>query len=137
MVKTHEWSHTSRGKALGLGASGKVPFREIPNITSISKFTAHDINTRGTGINKPRSGRPRKLSSRDIRHMIRYIRTNKYTRRVTLDFLKKEFFLNVHENTIRAALKEAGISHRIAQRRPFLNDHDKKRRIQFAKEHKD
>lgn len=137
MVKTHEWCPTSRGKALGLRASGKVPLREITNITGIPKSTAHDINTRGTGINKPRSGRPRKLSSRDIRHIIRYTRTDKYTCRVTLDGLKKQFSLDVHENTIRAALKEAGIYHRIARSRPFLNNRDKKRRLQFAKEHRD
>src|SRR4051812_35776287 len=100
MVKTHEWSPTSRGKALGLGASGKIPFQEITNITGIPKSTAHDINVRGTGINKPRSGRPRKLSSRDIRHIIQYIRTDKFTRRITLNGLKKKLSLNVYENTI-------------------------------------
>jgi len=137
MVKTHEWSPTSRGKALGVRASGRIPFREITNITGIPKSTAHDINIRGTGINKPRSGRPRKLASRDIRHIVRYIRTDKCTRRITLTGLKKQFSLDVHENTLRTALNEAGIHHRIARRRPFLNTRDQKRRLQFAREHKD
>lgn len=137
MVKTHEWSPTSRGKALGLHASGRIPFREITNITSIPKTTAQAINTRGTGINKPRSGRPKKLSSRDIRQIVRYIHTNKSTRRVTLKTLKNDFHLDVHENTLRAALKEAGLSHRVARHRPYLNKRDRCRRLKFAKEHKD
>lgn len=126
MGKTHEWSPTSRGKALGLRATGTIPLCEITNIIGIPKFTVDDISTCGTGINKPRSGHPRKLSSRDIRQLIRYIKTNKYTRRVFLNQLKKLFRLDVHENTIRAALKEHGIHHRVARHRPFLNNRDKK-----------
>ena len=136
MVKTHEWLPTSRGKALGLRALGKVPLQEITNITSIPKSTVQDINTRGTGINKPRSSRPRKLSSQDIRHIIRYIWTDRHTRRITLNSLKKVFSLNIHENTLRSALKEAGIQHRIARRRSFLNNHNKQQRLKFAREHK-
>src|SRR2546421_10668515 len=136
MVKTHEWSPTSWGKALGLRALGKVPLQEITNITGIPKSTVQDINTRGTGINKPHSSRPRKLSSRDIRHIIRYIRTDRHTRRITLNSLKKVFSLNIHENTLWSALKEAGIQHRIARRRPFLNNRNKQQRLKFAREHK-
>ena len=137
MVKTHEWSPTSHGKALGLHATGQISFREITNIINIPKTTAQAINARGTGINKPRSGRPKKLSSQDMCQIVRYIQSNKSTQRVTLATLKKDFHLNVHENTLRAALKETGIYHRVARRRPYLNKHDRHRRLKFAKEHKD
>ena len=50
--------------------------------------------------------------------------------------LKSIFSLDVHENTIRKALEEAGYHHRVARRRPFLNKRDRKRRLKFAKEHK-
>ena len=132
----NEWSPTSRGKALGLRASGKVPLQVITNITSIPKSTVQDINTRGTGINKPHSSRPRKLSSQDIRHIIQYIWTDRHTRRITLNSLKKVFSLNIHENTLQSALKEAGIQHRIARRHPFLNNYNKQQRLKFAREHK-
>src|SRR5271167_2861908 len=137
MVKTHEWSPTSRGKALGLHAARRIPFREITNITNIPKTTAQAINARGTGINKPRSERPKKLSSRDIRQIVRYIRSSESTQRVSLTTLKKDFHLDVHENTLRAALKEAGIYHRVARHRPYLNKRDRCRRLKFAKEHRD
>lgn len=137
MVKTHEWSPTSRGKALGLCAAGSHPLREITKIINIPKSTVGDIKTRGTGISKPRPGRPKKLSTRDIRQIIRYIRTNKSTRRITLTQLKKLFRLQVHEHTLRTALQKAGYHHRIARRRPYLNKRDRKRRLQFARQHKD
>lgn len=137
MGKTHEWSQTERGKALGLRADPNNSLQDITNIINIPKSTVRAINQRGTGISKPRPGRPKKLSSRDVRQIIRYIRTNKTTRRITLTRLKKLFHFYIHENTIRNALSKAGYHHRIARRRPYLNNRDRKRRLKFAKEHED
>lgn len=137
MMKTHEWSPTSRGKVLGLGADPRNSLQDITNIINIPKSTVSAIKSRGTGINKPRSGRPRKLSARDVRQIVRFLRTNRMTRRYGLQQLKKYFKLCVHENTIRNALQEAGYHHRVARRRPYLNKRDRKRRLKFAKEHKD
>src|SRR5437667_1634621 len=135
-MERHEWSPTERGKALGLCAAGRNSLQEITNIINIPKSTVHDIKTRGTGISKPRSGWPKKLSTRDIRQLIRYIRTNKSTRQITLTQLKKTFHLPVHENTIWNALQQAGYNHKVAQRRPYLNKCDRKR-LKFARQHKD
>ena len=121
MVKTHEWSPTSRGKVLGLSADPQNSLQDITNIVNIPKSTVGAIKSQGTGINKPRSGCPRKLSAHDIRQIVRFVRTNRTTCRYGLKQLKKHFKLNVHENTIRNALQEAGYHHRIARRRPYLN----------------
>src|SRR5579871_2786323 len=121
MSKTHEWSPTSQGKALGLRADRRNSFQDITNIINIPKSTVHDINKWGTGITKPRPGRPKKLSSRDVRQYIRYLRTNKFTHRISLSQLKKIFHLNVHECTIWRALQKASYHHRIARHRPYLN----------------
>src|SRR5208282_6279566 len=136
MGKTHEWSPTERGKALGLRADPNNSLQDIINIINIPKSTVRDINQRGTGISKPRPGRPKKLSSRDVRQIIRYIRTNKSTRRITLTRLKKLFHFHIHENTIRHVLQKAGYYRRVARRRPYLNKRDRKRRLKFAKEYK-
>jgi len=103
----------------------------------IPESTVHDINTRGTGINKARSDQPRKLSSGDIRQIIRYIRFNKTTRRLSLSALKRDLLLDVHEHTIRRALQQVGYYHRVAQQRPYLNKCDRSRRLKFAKQHRD
>src|SRR5579871_1662113 len=80
----HEWSPTSRGKALGLCAAGNHPLCEIMEIINIPKSTIGDIKTHGTGISKPRSGCPKKLSTCDIWQIIRYIHVNESTRRISL-----------------------------------------------------
>ena len=64
MGKTHEWSPTSRGKALGLRATGTIPLCEITNIIGIPKSTVDNINACGTGINKPVIN---PLAGRDLR----------------------------------------------------------------------
>ena len=102
MPKTHEWSPTSRGKALGLRADQRNSLQDISNIINIPKSTVYDINKRGTGITKPRPGRPRKISSRDVHQYIRYLRTNKFTRRTSLSQLKKIFNLDAHECDVSA-----------------------------------
>ena len=70
-VPTHEWSETERGMALGLCASKRFSLREITNIIGMPKSTVSDVNKRDTGKSKPRSGRPRKVSARDMRQIIR------------------------------------------------------------------
>src|SRR5208282_4932146 len=137
MGKTHEWSQTERDKALELRADPNNSLQDIINIINIPKSTVRAINQRGTGISKAHSGRPKKLSSRDVRQIIRYIRTNKSTRRITLTHLKKLFLFHIHENTIRNALQKTGYHHRITRHRPYLNKHDRKRRLKFVKKHKD
>src|SRR5208282_5983089 len=136
MGKTHEWSPTERGKALGLRADPDNSLQDITHIINIPKFTVHAINKRGTGINKPRPGRPKKLSSRDVRQIIRYIRTNKSTCRITLTRLKKLFHFHIHENITRHALQKIDYYRRIARCRSYLNKRDRKRRLKFAKEYK-
>jgi len=136
-MKRHEWSPTSRGKALGLCAAGTHPLREITQIINIPKSTVEDIETRGTGISKPRSGRPRKLSPHDIHQIIRHIRINKHTRRLSLSTLKNDLHLSVHKHTIHTALQKAGYFHRVARHHPYFNKLNRSQRLKFAKEHKD
>ena len=121
---------------MGLRVDPDNSLQDIINIINIPKSIVHAINRWGTDINKPHPGRPKKLSSRDIHQIIRYIRTNKSTRRITLTRIKKLFHFHIHENIIRHALQKAGYYQRITRRRPYLNKHDRKRRLKFAKEYK-
>src|SRR5437762_14125509 len=99
MGKTHEWSSTEGGKALGLRADPNNPFQDIINIINIPKSIVPAINQHGTGISKPHPGCPKKLSSCDVCQIIRYIRTNKSTCRITLTCLKKLFLFRSEEHT--------------------------------------
>lgn len=108
---------------------------EITQITNIPKGTLGDLKRRGTGVTKPRSGRPKKLTSRDIRHIEIYIRSNYTTRRVGLRNLIRILQLDCTEKTVHKALNELGYHYKIARRRCFLSKRDRKRRLQFAKRH--
>ena len=119
---------------MGLIEGKRYSLSEITNIINIPKDTLSDIKKRGTGLSKHRSDRPKRLTSRDKRRIERFIRINKSTRRVTIR-PKSILTLQVHENIIHKALIELGYNRRIARHRPFLNKHDKKRRLQFAKNH--
>jgi len=134
-MKTHEWSPGRRYKALGLIEGGRHSLREITNITNIPKGTLGDLKKRNTGISKPRSGRPKTLSSRDLRHIEIYIRTSHTTRRTPIPRLISLLDLQAHPNTVRKALIGLGYNHRVARRCPFLNKCDRKRRLQYAKRH--
>src|SRR5437762_4138171 len=103
-MKTHEWSPGRRYKALGLIEGGRHSLREITNITNIPKGTLGDLKKRDTGISKPRSGRPKTLSSRDLRHIEIYIRTSHTTRRTPIPRLISLLDLQAHPNTVRKAL---------------------------------
>lgn len=128
-MKTHEWSPNSRSKALGLCQGRRHSLHDITNIINIPKFTVYDIKKRDTAASKQRSSRSKKLTDRDKRYLEIYIRTNKATRRVLLLYLKLILPEKIYKNTIRKALNKLGYNYRIARRRPFLNTHDKKRRL--------
>jgi len=134
-MKTHEWPSSTRWKVLGLSEGKRHSLQDITNVTNVPKSTVYDIKQCKTGESKKHTGRPKKLSPRTMCQLLRFIRTNKDTRRFTLAQLKKTFQLKVHENTIQTSLNTAGCKRRIAHRCPFLNKHDRKRRLKFAKEH--
>jgi len=134
-MKTHEWSPNQRSMALGLIKGRRHSLDEITQITNIPNGTLMDIKKRDTVINKPRSGRPKKLSTRTINQIKRHIRRNRSTRRLHLSHLIKIFQLEVCESTLRSALNDIGYYQRVSRRRPFLSKRDRQRRLQFAKEH--
>jgi len=85
------------------------------------------------GILPPRSGRPPKLNDRDRRHIKRYVRSNRTTRREPLADISDKLNLQVSSDTIRRVLKSTGMNHRIERKRPFLMRQQKQTRLAFAK----
>src|SRR5437762_4641497 len=85
------------------------------------------------GISTPRSARPPKLDDRDRRHIKRYVRNDRTTRREPLADISDKLNLNVSSDTIRRVLKSTGMNHRIQRKRPFLTHPQKRARLAFAK----
>ena len=118
---------------------GGMSFAAIGRELHISEDTARKIWTRQninpSGVSAPRSGRPPKLTSRDRRHIVRYVRRDRTKRREPLADISKDLNLNVHPNTIKHVLKDAGMNHRIERKRPYLLPEQKQKRLKFAREY--
>jgi transposase len=120
---------------LGLILGDRHSLSEISQITNIPKGTISDIKKRKSPLNKPRSGRPPKLSERHKRQIVFHITKNHKSRRLSTSTIIQDLQLQVSPDTLKRTLKSLGYNHRIARRRPFLKKLDRKRRLQFAKKH--
>ena len=134
-MKTHEWTPKRRSRALGLLQGGRHAFSEITQITNIPKGTLGNLKKRGTPLNKPRSGRPPKLSDRDKRQIVLHTTKNHKSRRLSVQSIIQDLQLDIGTTQLKCTLKNLGYHHRIARCRPFLKNIDRKRRLQFAKRH--
>lgn len=85
---------------------------------------------------KKRTGRPRKITPREKNIIIRKIQRNP---KLSAPILTAEYYdetkKKVHPETIRRVLRDNGYHNRIARRKPYINERNRKRRLQFAKEY--
>ena len=85
-------------------------------------------------VEEPKSnGRPRKLSERSCRIMTCALLTN---RRQILTNITNQSGLDVSRWCVRNALHESGFYNRVAQKKPFLTDAHKPKRLGFAFAHR-
>ncbi|KAG2193075.1 hypothetical protein INT47_008900 [Mucor saturninus] len=78
------------------------------------------------------SGRPKKFINRDKRVLQRYVMKN---RRSTLNKIMANVDVNASINTFRKELRKLYLNSRIARKKPFINEKQRKRRLEFAKQH--
>ena len=135
--KKFDWSPKKRSRVLALIDGGRHSIREIGDIIGIPKSTVHDIKTRNVATTKPKSGRPKLLTIHDKRRIHRYIQKSKISRREDCHSIIKALQLKVCANTLMSAILELGYTRSIARRRPLLKKLDMKRRLKFAREHRD
>jgi len=76
----------------------------------------------GTVQNKPLKGRPRLLTERDERKIVRKIMVNECSTAVDVQkSLKVNEKIEVNANTIRRTLKRNGLSSRVKRKKPLLS----------------
>jgi transposase len=83
----------------------------------------------------PRSGRPRKISARTARNLVRAV-TEDPT--VTARDLQQQLIqsgIRVHKSTVQRALKRNGLRGCIARKKPLLKKQHRDARLQFALTH--
>jgi transposase len=89
----------------------RIPLTTVYNIKNV-------FNARGTVEAMPRSGRPKKMSPRDTRELVRIV---KGERRATLGDITNSLSTSVSRQTVRNTLKEVGIRSRIAVKKSLFS----------------
>ena len=141
MPKSKELDEGKKASILVLLKEGFTE-REVATKLSVSKTAVHYTKQKhkrfGTTKLQPGRGRKRLSSKRDDRSLIRSCLQN---RRFTSSDLQKDWEstsnLVCSSRTIRNRLREAGIKSYRAKKKPFINERQRNKRLEFARMHKD
>ena len=108
-----------------------IPISSVRNI--IVKFKAG-----GTTVNRQRTGRPKKITARDVRSCVKIVNNApKVTTSRELQANLANSGTIVDVSTVRRVLNREGLHGRVPRRKPLLKLIHKKRRLEFAREHID
>ena len=137
MVKVKETTIEERHIILDLRKDGKS-FRCIAKLVYKPLSTIHYIvkkfNEDNIVANRPRTGRPSKLSERDERFIVRKIKKNPFESSSSIaSELNESYGQNVTARTVRNKIRKSGFRSRVARKKPFINKRNQKKRIEFAK----
>jgi len=138
MVKKKELSDFERGKIIGFYEGGNSE-RAISKKTGHGKTTIHNIITKyhetGRFTVASRSGRPKKLTERDKRHLKTIITQNRREPVAKIHEIFNESTGNEVSNcTIRRTLYEMGYHSHTALRKPNVSEANRKIRLNWARE---
>lgn len=138
--KTKEISFAKREQVVQLHKGGKT-FRQISKELKISLCAIHNIlkKKKETGVvdNKPRSGRPRKLTMRERRRVVKNALKNpKVSATMLAANIESVSGKVVTPQTVRNVLHDAGIKGRRPRKKPYISEVNRKKRLEFAKNYK-
>jgi transposase len=114
----------------GLSVNKAASLTNIPSSTADDLW--HKFLETGTTHNRPRSGRPSKVTPRLKRSIIRSALHN---RRKPLNDLAQMAPDKIGTTTVRSILAEQGYHRRVARRVPFITQKQKKQRMQWARKY--
>lgn len=114
------------------GASISEIARELNFSRTAIRNAIQRYEETGSFERKPNPGRPKKFTGRDVRALKHHVLNN---RRETLSEIMVNIPVNAGINTFRKELKHLNLNSRIARKKPFINDKQRLKRLNFAKEH--
>lgn len=138
MVKKKELIDFERGKIIGFYEAGDSE-RDISEKTGYGNTTIHNIITKYRETSAisvaPRSGRPKKITEWDKRHLKTILVKN---RREPEEKIREIFIEStgnvVCRRTMQETLYEMGYNSRTALRKPNVSEHNRKIRLNWARE---
>lgn len=120
----------------------KKSYGEIAKIVKLPRATVQTIvknyiNNKSVE-NNPRSGRPKKLTRRDVSFILKEVNKDpKISAPKLAEHIEECSNIIVHPRTIRNALHENGFKSRVARKKPLISEKNRKLRLNFAKTHLD
>lgn len=138
-AKKAEWLTPRRARVQSLFIDGQMRKRAIAKKLQMPRSTVQDIlnssTTRRGG--KARSGRPPKLSHKDVDNVLAFLGKSFSRRILPWNEIIKECNLDVSDNTLRRALAKRGYRKCVACPKPFISESAQQQRLEFIAEHKD
>ncbi|CAK9832042.1 Transposable element Tc1 transposase [Anthophora retusa] len=135
--KKSETTKSEREIIVKLHAEGKS-YKEIGAIVGRSKSTVcyiiKKINMDGNSANKVRSGRPKKLTPREEKAVLREVKKNPFISAPKLAaVVTRNFNKEIHAQLCRRILWNNNIHGRVPRKKPYISKKNKQLRLNFAK----
>ncbi|KAK2578078.1 hypothetical protein KPH14_001026 [Odynerus spinipes] len=139
--KTSETQMYERELILKYHKQGKS-YREIAELIgrclSTVPYIIKQSKTEHTVLNKHRTGRPKKLTQREEKMVVREIKKDPHISATKLtQMVAKDFNKNVHPELCRRILRNNNFHGRITRKKPFTSKKNQAKRLKFAKEYID
>jgi transposase len=126
----HFWNNGHRSPS-AIARLTKIPLRTV-------KYNITKIKQQGTIEDRPRSGRPRKITAADNKAIGQWIRRNKeVTAKEIAEKLNQERGRQVSRSTVQRQLQGMGYRNTLPYGVPMLTQKQKEARVQWAVRHKD
>lgn len=141
MPKTRELTEVERGQIVVLekqGLSVSAIARQVKCARSTVRMTIKRYKESGSLTNKPKTGRKRKTTSRDERVLERMsLRDRKKGSKQLSSELFRLHNVAISPRTVRRRLCELNLGGYKARHKPRLSPQQKKKRLLWAKSHRD
>ncbi|KAG1309137.1 hypothetical protein G6F62_014879 [Rhizopus arrhizus] len=125
-------------QAISLLKQGKSVL-EVEELIGLSKSTARRLRkAHCTGVMKPNRGRPKVLSAVDERYCVRQFTKNRVPSAVKVaECLENDIGKKVGVETVRRALRKAGLGAIEKPKKPLLSAKNIRKRLSWCMAHKD
>ncbi|KAG1328483.1 hypothetical protein G6F63_011844 [Rhizopus arrhizus] len=114
-------------------------YHKIAKIVKVSSSTVHKVRLElGLPTRNDKGGRPKALTKREQQHLVHAITADGLENAVQAQqSLEQNMGKSISVDTVRRALKNAGLVSFVKPKKPLINERNRMRRLQWARQHID